>query len=126
MTIAEPLASGEDKLLESEIGRKIRIERTEASFRQTESGDVEPSAENLGNLLRRVSKASMGEIDNLISELQTLRRKLQTDGDRIERDIAKYAELNQQVMQLTTIISDSVKKLPGPRGSVDRHVSRQA
>jgi hypothetical protein len=42
-----------------------------------------------------------------------LRRKLQTDGDRIERDIAKHAELSQQVMQLTTIISDSVKKLPG-------------
>jgi hypothetical protein len=63
-------------------------------------------------LLRRVSKASVGEIDNLISELQTLRRKLQTDGDRIERDIAKYAELSQQVTQLTAIISDSVKKLP--------------
>jgi uncharacterized phage infection (PIP) family protein YhgE len=113
MTIAEPLASAEDKLLESEIGRNIpKFARTGASFRQTENGDGEPAAENLGNLLRRVSKASVGEIDNLITELQTLRRKLQTDGDRIERDIAKYAELNQQVMQLTAIISDSVKKLP--------------
>ena len=82
-----------------------------AAFRQP--GDGETSAENLGNLLRQVSKTSMDEIDNLISELQTLRRKLQTDGDRIQRDITKYAELSQQVMQLTTIISDSVKKLPG-------------
>jgi hypothetical protein len=39
-------------------------------------------------------------------------RKLQTDGDRIQRDIAEHAELSQQVMQLTKIISDSVKKLP--------------
>jgi hypothetical protein len=62
-----------------------------------------------------VSKTSIGEIDNLISELHTLRRKLQTDGDRIQRDIAQYAQLSQQVMQLTTIISDSVSKLP--RGS---------
>ena len=54
----------------------------------------------------------MGEIDNLIGDLQTLRRKLQTDGERIQRDIAEYAELSQQVMQLTKIISDSVKKLP--------------
>jgi hypothetical protein len=83
--------------LESEIGRTVpKLARTSAAFRQTESGDGEPAAENLGNLLRQVSKASMGEIDSLISEL-TLRRKLQTDGDRIERDIAKYAELNQQV-----------------------------
>jgi hypothetical protein len=113
MTIAEPLASAEDKFLESEIGRNIpKFARTGTSFRQAEDGDGEPAAENLGNLLRRVSKASVGEIDNLISELQTLRRKLQTDGDRIERDIAKYAELSQQVTQLTAIISDSVKKLP--------------
>jgi hypothetical protein len=81
-------------------------------FGQPERGDGETSAENLGNVLRQVSKTSMGEIDNLISELQTLRKKLQTDGDRIQRDIAEYAELSQQVMQLTTIISDSVKKLP--------------
>jgi hypothetical protein len=38
---------------------------------------------------------------------------LSTDGERIQSDIAKHAELNQQVMQLTTIITDSVKKLPG-------------
>ena len=113
MTIAEPLASVDEKALESEIGRTLpKLARTSAAFRQTESGDGEPAAENLGNLLRQVSKASMGEIDSLISELQTLRRKRQTDGDRIERDIAKYAELNQQELQLTEIISHSVKKLP--------------
>ena len=55
----------------------------------------------------------MGEIKSLIVELKTLHKKLQTDGDRIQRDIAEHAELNQQVMQLTNIISDSVKKLPG-------------
>jgi hypothetical protein len=110
MTIAEPLASVENDSLESEIAR------VGAPFRRTESDDGEPSAESLGNRLRQVSRLSIGEIDSLISELQTLRRKLQTDGERIERDIAKYAELNQQVMQLTTIISDSVKKLPGISG----------
>ena len=104
MTIAEPLAFADDKLLESEIGRNIpKFARTGTSFRQTENGDWEPAAENLGNLLRRVSKASVGEIDNLISELQTLRRKLQTDGERIQRDIMEYAELSQRVMQLTKV-----------------------
>ena len=84
--------------------------------RQIESNDGETSGEQLGNLLRQVSKTSVGEIDGLLSELQTLRRKLQTDGDRIQRDIAEHAELDQQVMQLTKIISDSVKKLPGRSG----------
>ena len=80
---------------------------------QTESSDGEMSGEYLGALLRQVSKNSIGEIDSLIVELKTLHKKLQTDGDRIQRDIAQHAELSQQVMQLTKIISDSVKKLPG-------------
>jgi hypothetical protein len=83
---------------------------------QPESSHGEMSGEHLGNLLRQVSKASVGEIDGLLSELQTLQKKLQTDGDRIQRDIAEHAELSQQVMQLTKIISDSVKKLPGRSG----------
>jgi small-conductance mechanosensitive channel len=111
VTIAEPLTSAEDESLESEIGQTIpKLGRAGASFRRKESGD-EVSAQHLGNLLRQLSNPPMSEIANLISELQTLRKKLQTDGDRIQRDIAEHAELSQQVMQLTTIISDSVKKL---------------
>jgi hypothetical protein len=117
MTIAEQLASAEDNSLETEIARNIpTVPRTGAVFRRTDNGGGEGSAESLGDRLRQISRLSMGEIDSLISELQTLRGKLQSDGERIERDIAKYAELNQQVMQLTTIISDSVKKLPGVSG----------
>jgi len=47
----------------------------------------------------------------------TLHKKLETDGDRIQLDIEEYAELNQHVMQLTTIIADSVGKLPAPHVS---------
>jgi len=74
------------------------------------------SGEHLGTLLRQVSKTSIGEIDSLIVELKMLHKKLQTD-DRIQRDIAEHAELSQQVMQLTNIISDSVKKLPRASGN---------
>jgi hypothetical protein len=59
----------------------------------------------------------MGKIDSRIGELRTLRRRLQTDDDRIEPDIVKHAELSQQVMRLTTIISDSVKKRPRASGA---------
>jgi hypothetical protein len=82
-------------------------------LQQTENGDGERLGEHLGNLLRQVSRASMGEIESLIFELKTVHKKLQSDGDRIQRDIAEHADLSQQVMQLTKIISDSVKKLPG-------------
>jgi hypothetical protein len=82
------------------------------SPRIAESNDGEKSAGNLSDLLGQVSKNSKGEIDSLIGELQRLRRKLQTDGDRIQREIEEYHALSQQVMQLTGIISDSVRNLP--------------
>jgi hypothetical protein len=40
-----------------------------------------------------------------------LRRTLQTDGERIQREIEQYTALSQQVMQLTKTISESVEKV---------------
>jgi predicted nucleic acid-binding Zn-ribbon protein len=79
---------------------------------QTESGDVKTSAEELAALLRRVSEAPTREIEKLINQLQRLRTNLQNAGNRIQSEIAQYTELSQQTMQVTAIISDSVKKLP--------------
>jgi methyl-accepting chemotaxis protein len=78
-------------------------------------------AENLGDLLGRVSKNSTGEIDSLIGEFERLRTMLQNNGDRIRREIEEYRTLSQQVMQLTKIVSESVEKLPTVRASVDRY-----
>jgi predicted nucleic acid-binding Zn-ribbon protein len=110
MSIADPLGPVEDP---SQVPRNFRkLARSSAKSEKAESSNGGMPAENLGESLDQVSKTSIGQIDTLISELQTLRRKLQTDGDRIQRDITEHVELSQQVMQLTSIISDSVKKLP--------------
>jgi methyl-accepting chemotaxis protein len=73
--------------------------------------------ENLSELLGRVSKNSAGEIDILIGEFGRLRGTLQTDAERIQREIEEYAALSQQVMQLTKTVSESVEKV---RASVDQ------
>jgi hypothetical protein len=100
--------------LEKEIGSNIHeLTRKREVFRQLENGDGEMSTTDLGMLLRRVSEGSTREVDNLIDELQGLRKKLVTDRDRIQSDIARHVEMGRGVMQLTTIISDSVKKIPG-------------
>ncbi len=114
MSFAKPIASAEiDKSAETEIEGNIRelVRRDVTALRQPE-GETELTGNNLSTLLRRVSGNSTREIDNLMTELQTLRDKLQTDGDRIQRDIMEYAALNQSIMQLTKIISESVRKLP--------------
>ena len=85
--------------------------------RAAESEDDQMPAENLSELLGRVSKNSTGEIDSLMDEFARLRAKLQTDSQRLQREIEEYAALSQQVMQLTKTISESVEKV---RASADR------
>jgi hypothetical protein len=119
MNIARPLGTAEiEKSLEVEIGGNIQelARGSNAVFRPGEGADGETSTDNLAGLLRRVAEASTREVDSLIGELQSLRRKLNIDGNRIQREIAEYTELSQQVMQLTNIISESVKKLPSVQG----------
>jgi methyl-accepting chemotaxis protein len=85
--------------------------------RAAERDENQMPTENLSDLLGRVSETSMGGIDSLINEFERLRGKLQTDGERIKREIEEYAALSQQVMELTKTISGSVEKV---RASVDR------
>ena len=86
------------------------------AFRRAKPIDGEATPESLNSLLGKVSETSMHGIDSLINELHTLRGKLQNDSDRIQRDIAKYAALSEQVMQMTKIIAESVHKLPDTPG----------
>jgi hypothetical protein len=79
---------------------------------QIERGDLKVSAEELAATLRWLSDGSIREIDQLINQLQRLRSRLKSAGDRIQGEIAGYAELSQQTMQLTSIIVDTVRKLP--------------
>ena len=112
MNIVKPLGSTKTDKMASDTERNIRELRDTVEFHQTESIDGETTANHLSTLLEQVSGTSTKEIDNLIGDLQALRKKLQADSNRIQRDIAEYASLSQSVMQLTKIVSDSVKKLP--------------
>ena len=92
-------------------------ERNPASDRAAVRDTAEMRTEDLGDLLGRVSESSTSEIDGLIGEFERLRGRLQTDGERIQREIEEYKALSQQVMQFTKAISESVEKV---RASVDR------
>ena len=85
--------------------------------RDAERDDGEMPTENFGGLLDQVTKESTGEINSLIGEFERLRGKLQTDGERIKREIEDYRALSERVIQLTKGISESVEKV---RGSADR------
>jgi hypothetical protein len=114
MSYVQPIqSSAEFKAAEADFDENVRtLENGSAVFRQGDNSNSDATANSLGALLRRVSGNSTREIDTLIGDLRDLREKLRSDGDRIHREIVEYAALSQQVMQLSKIISESVKRLP--------------
>ncbi|MCF8477340.1 MAG: hypothetical protein K9G60_09925 [Pseudolabrys sp.] len=73
----------------------------------------DPIADNLNALIRRVSGASMEEIDRVILELQGVRDMLRQEGDRVSREVAGYASLSHAAMTAMTVIADSLTQWKG-------------
>jgi hypothetical protein len=89
--------------------------------RRAEDAATVPAAENLNELIRRVSGASMEEIDRVIFELQAVRDMLRKEGERVSSEIAGYATLSNAATTAMKVITDSLtqwKSAPdksGPR-----------
>ena len=106
-----------DQPAEAAVEGEIRefVRRDGPSLRRSPEMDSELVANNISTLLQRVAGSSVQEIDRLITELQTLRDMLQTEGARVQREIVEYATLSQAAMQSTKIIAESLthwKKVP--------------
>lgn len=110
---------------EGEIREFVRRDVAFVRRQQRNDGDqvAEPVTENLNSLIRRVSGASMDEIDRVIAELQSVREMLHKEGERVSREIAGYASLSHATMTAMKVISESVSQWksapgkPGPRSA---------
>jgi hypothetical protein len=98
--------------------------RRDVAFLRRQRSDVEqpapePVANNLNVLIRRVSGASMEEIDRVILELQGVRDMLRNEGERVSQEIAGYASLSHAAMTAMKVIGDSLtqwKNAPNSSG----------
>ena len=69
---------------------------------------ADPVTDNLNALIRRVSVASIDEIDRVILELQGVRGMLRGEGERVSREISGYASLSHTTMTAMKVIGDSL------------------
>lgn len=99
---------------EGEIREFVRRDVT-AVRRPRADGDTagDPVADNLNALIRRVSGASMEEIDRVILELQSVRDMLRNEGERVSREVSGYASLSHAAMTAMTVIADSLTQWKG-------------
>ena len=70
--------------------------------------NAEATVNNVNSLIQRVAGTSLSEIENLIGELESLRELLHAEGQRVQREIASYAQLSQAAMKSTRMIAENV------------------
>ena len=70
----------------------------------------ESAAEKINSAIGRVTGNSISEIDNLIAELQSVRGFLAGEGERVQRELTSYAEVNQMASSTVKVISESISQ----------------
>lgn len=107
---ADPHDDVEDAAATFEGDVREFVRRDFTPLRRPDAASGEFASSNIRALLQRVGGTSLQEIDNLIGELQNLRDYIASEGDRVQREITNYAQLNHAALTSTRIISDSMAK----------------
>src|SRR6266567_2890005 len=115
--------------LESEIGELVRRDATAPRLQQGNDDELNVGSlvntqvndgvdvfskleseirEHVGSMVQKVSGTSVQEVENLVTELQPLRGKLQNEAARVQREIRDYAVLIQGAKKSITTISGSL------------------
>ena len=118
--------SNADQMAATIVEGEIReFVRPDVAFFRRQRTEVEPAGEpmpdNLNDLLRRVSSASMEEIDQVILELQGVREMIRNEGERVGREIAGYASLNHAARTAMKVIGDSLRQWKSAPNNSDPH-----
>jgi len=112
---AAPARAGklaEDTDTPTEFEGEIRefIRRDVGHLRRPLTEGSEQAVTSIHTLLDRVSGSSVTEIDGLIADLRNVREFLKSEGDRVQREIASYAQLSQVAMTSVKIIAESMSQ----------------
>ncbi len=97
----------------SELDKVAQVEGEIRDFvrqRDNSGGESLQVADKLASLIGRVTGSSIQEIDGVTAGLQALRGQLQSQGERVQRDVAVYASLSQSAMQSAKVISEKLEQ----------------
>jgi hypothetical protein len=98
---------------------ELDLIRRDAALQRRERTAVDKTtvadAESMHSSFRRLAEASVEEIELLIFELQRMRGTLHSEGERLNREITRYAGTNQSLFATINVIRENAK----PIGSED-------
>jgi hypothetical protein len=81
-------------------------------------------AADVNSLVQRVAGVSLGQLDEAIVDLRQLRNFLHSEGERIQREISGYLQLNHIAIDSTKSIADSIVEWKKAAHSTSRALER--
>lgn len=83
----------------------------EPAWPRSRPDTADAAVTSANTLIDRVAGASVVEIERAIRELELMRERIKTEGDRVQREISHYANLSQSAMVSLRTINDSLAQL---------------
>ena len=80
-------------------------------------------ADQLNSLFAGVADEPVREVERIIGQLQAIRDLLRDEGDRVQRELARYADTSQARMEFLRRIADDLAHCRVP---AHRHVEHEA
>lgn len=71
---------------------------------------TEETVNSVSTMIQRFAGTSLNEIENLLTELEALRDLLHNESQRVQREVAGYAQLSQTAMKSARLIADNVSQ----------------
>ena len=101
-----------EKLPPEAVAANIEIKQEIYELAHAElSAQAETDAE-IAPFIQKVGATSIAEIDRLLAELEEAKNYLQSEGKRIELEMARYTNLTQMTSLTAKIISDAISQWP--------------
>jgi hypothetical protein len=100
------------------------VDRKKNDDHQTAYNESETAVEQIRSVLQRVSATLAQEIEQVVDDLKVMRLQLQQDGNRLQREIANYANSTQAAMHAiknTDLRLTRIENVEDP--AIDRRVA---
>jgi len=106
-----------------DVGKLIHSAEVQLRELQPNTGNQSEGASNLSFIIHRISETPLIEIERVIAELQAIRQYLLDEGQRVQREIAKYAHMSQAAANSTKAVVESLAQWR-PTAELDRGARR--
>jgi hypothetical protein len=79
---------------------------TRVNLRPESAGQV---VADVNSLVQQVAGVSLDQLDDVIVDLRNLRDFLHSEGERVQREISSFLQLNKAAMGSTSLIADNIR-----------------